>query len=313
MSFTTEANKILNIFYTYVISVDSIPKYVGKGKGPRCYHHFEGKNHFANHLRKAQRENKNILIEKIIENVTEEEAFKKEKELIASYGRRDLKTGTLFNKTNGGDGVSGKVYSKEEREILSKSGKMAYANRDPEVEKVRRERISKGQIGKIVSEQTRKNISKAKTGNTVISQETRDKISKARKGHPTSKETRDKISKANKGRDFSKEHRERIGMKSRGRIQPESHRASCRERTGEKSGRSKLWVLRSPEGKEYSTMHMSAFCKEYNLAYSSLRERAQTKNQRPVQSGPSKGWVVVSYYKRELPASAKADLDFSND
>lgn len=311
MSFTTKQNKILNIFYTYVISINGIPEYVGKGKGPRCYHHFEGKNHFANHLRKAQRENKNIHIEKIIENITEEEAFIKEKELIAIYGRRDLNNGTLFNKTNGGDGVSGKVYSEEERKILSDSGKKAYANRDPKIEKGRREKISKGLKGKKLSEQTCENISKAKKG-IIISQETRDKISAARKGHSTSQETRDKISKANKGREFSKEHREKIGLKSRGRIQPESHREAARKQVGALHGRSKCWRLRGPDGKEYfPIMHMSKFCEDHNLAYSALRERAQTKNQSAVKSGLSKGWIVVSCKKRELSAEARTDLDFS--
>lgn len=45
----------------------------------------------------------------------------KEIEFIALYGRRDLGLGTLVNMTDGGDGVSNKVLSKETRDKMSKS------------------------------------------------------------------------------------------------------------------------------------------------------------------------------------------------
>lgn len=46
------------------------------------------------------------LIEIMFENLSWEDACKKEKEFIQLYGRRDLHMGTLVNLTNGGDGQS---------------------------------------------------------------------------------------------------------------------------------------------------------------------------------------------------------------
>jgi len=53
----------------------------------------------------------------VFETENEKEAFTKEVELIQLYGRRDLNTGTLFNRTDGGEGASGYIKSDTEKQI----------------------------------------------------------------------------------------------------------------------------------------------------------------------------------------------------
>ena len=65
-------------------------------------------------------------IEILFDNLPYEECKKKEKEFIALYGRIDLKTGTLANLTNGGDGNHGTIRSKETRRKISEKMRQNY-------------------------------------------------------------------------------------------------------------------------------------------------------------------------------------------
>lgn len=62
---------------------------------------------------------------KIYENLTYDEAFKIEKEIINLFGRRDNNTGILANLTNGGEGVVGVIRSEEfvDKMIMNLSNK----------------------------------------------------------------------------------------------------------------------------------------------------------------------------------------------
>lgn len=62
-------------------------------------------------------------VEIIFDNLTWEEACKKEIEFISIYGRKDLGTGVLVNLTDGGEGALGRKYiaSQETKEKLRKS------------------------------------------------------------------------------------------------------------------------------------------------------------------------------------------------
>ena len=65
--------------------------------------------------------NKNqIEVEILFENLTKEEASIKEQEFIKIYGRIDLKTGTLCNMTDGGDGILNYQHTNETKELLRK-------------------------------------------------------------------------------------------------------------------------------------------------------------------------------------------------
>ena len=104
-------------YYTYAyLREDDTPYYIGKGKGNRAYK--KGKSEVY------PPKNKNKII-KLKQNLTEEEAFKHEIYMISVFGRKDLGTGILRNKTDGGDGPSGYIMSEEQKLYLSEvhSGK----------------------------------------------------------------------------------------------------------------------------------------------------------------------------------------------
>ena len=95
-------------YYTYAwLRVDGTPYYIGKGHGNRAY----------DRRRTFCPPRDRILILK--RNLTESDAFKHEIYMIAVYGRKDLGTGILHNRTNGGDGVSGLKWTEESRQKVT--------------------------------------------------------------------------------------------------------------------------------------------------------------------------------------------------
>ena len=89
--------------YAYLRNKDSetsligTPYYIGKGKGRRAY------DKHGNISRPKDRTN--IVLLK--QNLSESIAFDLEIETIATYGRKDLGSGILHNRTNGGEGAVG--------------------------------------------------------------------------------------------------------------------------------------------------------------------------------------------------------------
>lgn len=68
-------------------------------------------------------------IEIMIDDITYDEALKKEEEFIKLYGRKDLGLGTLCNHNDGGGGFKGGVHSDETKKILSIKSKEIIKNR----------------------------------------------------------------------------------------------------------------------------------------------------------------------------------------
>ena len=113
------------MFYVYVYRDPrplkaNQPVYVGKGTGDRDLSHWSRGSHnkpfqdFISHLKLRQHI---AVCERVLETEVEDEAFAKEIELIALYGRRNLGTGTLFNLTDGGEGGSGAVRSDADKRV----------------------------------------------------------------------------------------------------------------------------------------------------------------------------------------------------
>jgi len=120
---------IENVYYTYAyldprksgeyiyddIKFNYKPFYIGKGKDKRCKLGLYDKNksHKVNYIKSILNENLNVIIIKIYENLNNDEATKKEIELIKKIGRNDKNLGPLCNHTDGGDGMLGTKHTNE--------------------------------------------------------------------------------------------------------------------------------------------------------------------------------------------------------
>ena len=156
------------IYYTYAyLRKDRTPYYIGKGKDDRVY----TKN--RKEIKPPKDKSRIIFLKK---NLTEEEAFKHEVYMIAVLGRKDLGTGILHNRTNGGEGVSGSIRSENYKRKMSEAKK-----------------------GKPRSEETRKKMSEGRKGISP-SKETRKRMSEANKGKVHSEETKRNLSEKHKGK-----------------------------------------------------------------------------------------------------------------
>lgn len=106
--------------YLHVTKDDKTPFYIGKGKNKRCFDTYNRNDWWVNIV------NKHDYLILILEiNLSEEISYEKEKYWISYFGRKQFKNGgTLVNLTDGGEGVSGKIYTEEEKEKKSKYFKL---------------------------------------------------------------------------------------------------------------------------------------------------------------------------------------------
>ena len=95
--------------------------YVGIGKISRAKSVYCRNKYWKNIVKSC---NKEFRVEIMYQNLSWEDACKKEKELIFLYGRKDLNKGTLCNMTDGGDGIVGLTHSKEVREQIGLAKKL---------------------------------------------------------------------------------------------------------------------------------------------------------------------------------------------
>ena len=211
-----------NRFYTYAyLREDRTPYYIGKGNGDRVY------RKRSKGIKPPKDKSRIIFLKR---NLTEQEAFKHEIYMIVVFGRIDLGTGILHNKTNGGEGVSGYIHNEETKKKISEIGK------GRECKQETRKKLSEASKGKSISEETKRKMSEVKKGENnpnygkEMSEEHKEKLSEANTGNSScawnkgkqmksfSEEHKKKMSEYAKNR--SEEHKEKLKESAKGRIPP---------------------------------------------------------------------------------------------
>jgi hypothetical protein len=181
------------------------PFYIGIGKlTSRAYSKKNRNLYWCNIVNHTKYE-----VEILFENLSWEEACFKEKEFIKIHGRCNLKTGTLCNLTDGGEGTINAIISEDRKKELSLK--------------------SKGELnifyGKNHSEKTKKIISE-KAKNRKVPDNIKLKISESLKGNNNywygkklSKEHKLKLSNKAKQRKYTDIQKNKIRMNSPKRIE----------------------------------------------------------------------------------------------
>ena len=162
--------------YAYIRKSDNTPYYIGKGKDRRAYLKHVG-------VTRPRDFSKIVILEK---NLSEIGALALERFYIRWYGRKDLGTGILHNRTDGGEGVSGYTNPPDRRAAISK----------------RNAGTGNGMYGKL---------------HTV---EAREKISKGRMGTKLSDEHKKAVGDAHRGKKLTEEHKSKCSAKLSGTNNP---------------------------------------------------------------------------------------------
>lgn len=162
-----------NDFYVYLHrrKSDNIVFYVGKGSGRRAWYFHERNTHWTNTFKKH-----GCVVEIIKENLSEQDAFELEKQLVAEYAGKKL-----CNKTDGGEGVSGYRFTKEQIKRLSESHKGLIISEES------KRKMSESKKGRVNPPHVREFHRKRMIGNKIgslrkITPELKAKLSDANKG-----------------------------------------------------------------------------------------------------------------------------------
>lgn len=161
--------------------------YIGVGADKRRAYTKKGRNNFWQNI--VNKTEYDVII--LYTGLSYEEAYHKEKELIAEYGRRDLNKGTLCNLTDGGEGSPNQITTNIKRQKCRIAGANASKNtaavRDTMLEYWKTNKFTDEQIekmraaGKRGGLKTKQNNPNHKPHTKPHTEEAKRKMSEARK------------------------------------------------------------------------------------------------------------------------------------
>jgi len=176
-------------YYIYAyLRKDGTPYYLYKGKDDRAWEQHRINNKGVHTPAKSY-----III--LESNLTELGALALERRMIRWYGRKDLDTGILHNRTNGGEGTAGMIFTEDHKSKISNA--LKGIKRLPQSEE-RKRQVSEKLKGRAKSEETKLKLKEShnKNSNPVgakRSEETKQRMRLAQFGKKHSQETKQKM------------------------------------------------------------------------------------------------------------------------
>lgn len=254
---------------------DFEPIYVGKGKGRRPKNHFtlykSSNTRFYNKMKSIMSSNVKPDYILLSENLTEKEAFQKEKFFVKLIGRIE-NGGTLTNLTDAGEGQSGFKFSDESKRkmSISRTGRKLGPMSDEA-----KLNISISKIGK-------PSIMKGKKLEDIVGME-RSSIIKA----TLSKKASERI--GDKNHMFGKKHKpesiEKMSINKIKKFGEENPNYGREYKESEKTF--DTWIITNNNGETLTVNNLNKFCKENNLNPSCMRDIYYGRMK------SHKGWIKV--------------------